>query len=77
MAVQSYNPVTRTAGTAADALERLRNLEIVSRFDGSSLTDASNTVLGTTDNFVTISANRNVGAGSEGSSCGYWQDYIY
>ena len=66
MAVQSYNPATRTAGTTADALERLRNLEIVNRFDGSSLTDASNTVLGTTDNFVTIGANRNVGTGSEG-----------
>ena len=60
MAIRSYNPATRTAGTTADALERLRNLEIVSRFDGATIADASNTVLGSTDNFVTISANRNV-----------------
>ena len=62
MAIQSYNSeITRTASTTDVALERLRNLEIVNRFTGETLTDASNTVLGTTDNFVTP-ATRNVTA---------------
>ena len=56
MAIQSYNPVVRTAGTTEQALERLRNLEIVDRFTGETLVDRTNDVYGTTANFITVSA---------------------
>ena len=80
MAIRSYNSeVTQTASTADVALERLRNLEIVNRYTGATLTDASNTVLGTTDNFVTLEALNSAGqnleqwiqAGVSGSSSPY------
>ena len=55
MAIQSYNPVVRAAGTTEQALERLRNLEIVDRFTGETLVDRTNDVYGTTANFITVS----------------------
>ena len=50
MAIRQYNasPTTRAAGTSAEALERLRNFEIVERYTGASLTNSTSFLTGNT-----------------------------
>ena len=64
MALLLYNENTAlTAGTNADALQRLRDGFIVNRFDGASIADDSDTVLGAAngsngDNLYTLAGER-------------------